>query len=260
MILDRIVERKRECLAEAKKRVPLGELRDREAPPPRDFAGALSRKGHGLIAEYKKASPSRGTFHNAPDLATQAALYGRYADAMSVLTEEDHFSGSLDDLLTARRLVELPLLRKDFIIDAYQVHEARASGADAVLLIAEALEAGELAGLYSLVRELGMEALVEVHEEVSLEHVLPLSPPMVGINNRNLKDMTITRETTKRIAPLIPEGILIVSESGITSGDHLEELMPYAGAFLIGSAFMAGGDPEACLREFTAILARSSPR
>ena len=250
-ILARILERKREEIAAGVREVPLAEMRRRgaEAPAPRGFRAALeARIGAGraaVIAEIKRASPSRGVIREDFDPPRIAAGYERGgAAALSVLTDRDFFQGAPEHLREARAATGLPALRKDFVIDPWQVHEARAMGADCVLLIVAALDDGALCELAELAGELGLDALVEVHEEAELERALRIPAPLVGINNRDLRTFETSLATTERLAPRVPADRLTVTESGIASREDVAALR--AGgvhAFLVGEAFMSAPDP-----------------
>jgi indole-3-glycerol phosphate synthase len=216
--------------------------------------GAGEAKGLAIVAEVKRASPSRGSLNAGLDPARLAVVYARAgADAVSVLTEESRFRGSLADLTAAREGLRraglaTPLLRKDFTIDPYQLVEARVRGADAALLIAAILTDGEMDRLLREATDLGLTPLVEVHDEVELRRVLPLRPPMVGINNRNLADFSVDLDTTRRLRPLIPPGIVVVSESGIHTPEQMAELARWGvDAVLIGEALVTAPDPASRL-------------
>jgi indole-3-glycerol phosphate synthase len=250
-ILNKILARKAEEIAAAKRERPLAELRDaaRAAPPPRDFVGALRAKiaagEAAVIAEIKKASPSKGLLRAAFDPAAIAASYAAHGAAcLSVLTDRDFFQGAPRHLTSARAACALPLLRKDFMVDDYQVFEARAMGADCILLIAAALDGAHLRKLESLAHELGMAVLVEVHDAAELAVALALATPLIGINNRDLRSFQTRLATTLDLLPRVPPGRLIVTESGIrTSADV--QLMRNSGvhAFLVGEAFMRAPNP-----------------
>ena len=251
-ILERILAAKRERLQAARAARPLAEVRAaaRDAEAPRDFAGALGRPGVRVIAEIKRRSPSRGLIRADFDVAALARAYAAGgADCCSVLTEEDFFDGRLAYLQQARGEVGLPLLRKDFVFDSYQVHESRAAGADALLLIAAALARGALADLAALAAELGLAALVEVHEEGELEAALGCPRALIGINNRDLRTFAVDLGTSERLARLVPAGRLVVAESGIHGPADLRRLEA-AGihAFLVGEHLMRAADPAAALR------------
>lgn len=253
MILDEIIATTRKTIEERKELCPLDELdcRCQGQQPPRDFAAALNLRGINLIAEIKRASPSKGTI--APDL-DPAALSRVYqesgAAAISVLTEPGYFRGSLGDLEAVRQTVSLPVLRKDFIIDLYQVWEARASGADAVLLIAAALPMDDLMRLSQAITDLAMTPLIEVHNRLELERVLELDPEVIGINNRDLHDFSVSLDTTLELRGLIPEGKTIVSESGIHTKEDVRRLEGAGvNAILVGEALVRSPDPAAKIRE-----------
>lgn len=256
MILDDIVADKRKELVQTKAETPLRELEVRisQQNAPLDFGGVLCGDGVSIIAEVKKASPSKGLLCPAFDPVRLARAYaeGRAA-AISVLTEVNYFQGSLDylrqikDALGAARL---PLLRKDFIFDPYQVYEARAHGADALLLIVAILPDGLLTDLLALTHELGMTALVEVHDEAELDRSLALSPRMIGINNRNLGDFSVDLATFERLRPLLPEGTVAVAESGVHATADVSRLAAAgADAALVGEALVTAPDVAAKVRE-----------
>lgn len=248
MILDRIIARKRESLAAVKSKAPLADVKSRAAsmPPARPFSAALSRtpSSLALIAELKKASPSKGLIRADFDPAKFAAIYQKHgASCISVLTEEDFFQGALENLAIARKSCDLPLLRKDFIFDPYQIYEARANNADAALLIVAALEKSLLEDLMGLAAETGLETLVEVHDAKELDIALSSGARLVGINNRNLKTLEIDLETTIRLLPDIPEDRVVVAESGIGSRADVERLLPTrAAAMLVGTSIVKAPD------------------
>lgn len=250
-ILEEILARKREEVAALARRLP--DLREAcaQAPPPRGFARALSAApGLAVIAEIKRASPSRGPLR--PDL-DPAALAREYeaagADAVSVLTDADFFKGSLGDLRAARTACSLPVLRKDFIVDPSQVWEARAAGADAVLLIVAALSDDEMRGLHDLAVSLEMDVLVEVHSAEEAQRALKAGAQLVGINNRNLATFQVDLGTTERVAPLLDDAV-VVSESGIQDAEALERVARAgAKAVLVGEALVTAERPGAKLAE-----------
>lgn len=260
MILDRILAHKRREVALLKEMIPQeGLARTAEAQSPAlDLCAALRRPGVGLIAEVKRASPSRRLLHLDLDPAELALAYARGgAGAISVLTDEAFFQGCLGDLVAVkRRLAEegyrLSILRKDFILDPYQVVQSRAYGADAVLLIAAALSAEELAELLALSRKLGMEPLVEVHDEADLEKALPCWPRIIGINNRDLQGFQVDLDTTLRLRPRIPQGTLLVSESGIRGPAHVARLTGQVDGVLVGEALVTATDPAGSARALVA--------
>lgn len=248
-VLGRILAHKREELAAALRERPLSSFRAELSPSDRDFRGALAAPGRRHIFEVKKASPSRGVIRPDLDLGELLAIYERHADCISVLTDGRFFGGHGEDLRKARRLTTRPLLRKDFIIDPYQVTESRWLGADAVLLIVAALEDAQLRELMAAVRELRMDALVEVHDETELERALAAGADIVGINNRNLEDLSTDLTVTERLAPRIPAGVLRISESGIERHADLRRLGPLVDAFLVGSSVLAAADMAAQVKE-----------
>lgn len=259
-ILQRILARKREEVAERDARLPLAELRSRiaDAPPTRGFAGALNarieRGDAAVIAEVKKASPSKGMIRADFDPAAIARSYeAGGAACLSVLTDVDFFQGADEYLVAARGACALPVLRKDFVVDAYQLHEARALGADAVLLIAAALDDAQLADFAALAAELGLDVLAEVHDADELERVLRLPSvggqvPLVGVNNRDLRTFEVSLDTTLALKDAVPAGRTLVTESGILAPADVAR-MREAGvhAFLVGEAFMREADPGAAL-------------
>jgi indole-3-glycerol phosphate synthase len=246
-ILDKIMATKRQEIAAAQAKLPAGELRERamSAPPPRDFFAALAADGPiKLIAEVKKASPSKGVIRADFDPVSIARTYAAHgATCLSVLTDEHYFQGSLDYLRAIRRAVDLPLLRKDFILDSYQLLEARAAGADAVLLIAECLDDCNLRKLHNEALELGLTPLVEFYDPENLPRVLAAGATLVGVNNRDLRTFVTDLNHTIRLREQIPENCLLVGESGIHTREDVERLAA-AGvdAILVGESLMAQED------------------
>ncbi len=257
-MLTRIVQHKRTALAETKQAVPLENLRARlsHLPRVRNFADAVAgsaQRGFRIIAEIKKASPSKGILREQFDVRAIARAYeDGGAAAVSVLTETNYFQGSLDYLSAVKAEIKLPVLRKDFIIDPYQLYEARVNGADAVLLIAAILTEDLLAQLLQLARELTLFHIVEVHDIDDVRKALAAGADIIGINNRNLKTFETNLHTTIELLPAIPDDKIIVSESGICSRTDMVWLAN-AGvdAFLIGETLMKEKDPGAKLREWT---------
>lgn len=255
-VLDRILDRKVEELALRRAIVPEAEMRARaeNAPcAPRDILAALQGDMVSLIAEVKRASPSKGTLTRdfAPVL-TAASYAHNGAAAISVLTDEDFFQGSLAYLTAIRRAVAVPILRKDFVIDPYQVYEGRAAGADAILLIVAALADGQLADLYALTAELGMTALVEVHQEWEMERALRMGADLIGINNRDLKTFHVDLETTGRLAGMAAGKATLVAESGIHSAADARAMGRLgASAILVGESLMKAADLAALTRELS---------
>ena len=252
-ILERILAVKAGEVAQAKNARPISGLRAeaQRAPAPRDFMGALrSRMAAGkpaVIAEIKKASPSRGVLRASYDPAAIAASYERHGAAcLSVLTDERFFQGALEHMQQARAACNLPVLRKDFTMDPYQVFEARAAGADCILLIAAALEDACMQELEAAAVEAGLAVLVEVHDAAELERALKLKTPLLGINNRNLRTFETRLETTLELAQKVPPDRIVVTESGILAPEDVKKLRAgRIGCFLVGEAFMRAGDPGA---------------
>ncbi len=256
MILDKILATKRDEVVAAQQQIPLTELKEwcADLAPTRRFAEKLrqvSATGTAIIAEVKKGSPSKGIIRADFDPVTIARSYERGgASCLSVLTDEQYFYGSLDYLGQIRKKVELPLLRKDFIIDPYQVFQARAAGADAILLIAAALDDAELRELAELATQLQLDTLLEVHDANELERALKLPVDLIGINNRNLQTFVTDLAVTEQLAGQIPSQQLAVAESGIHSRADIERLQGAgAGAFLIGESLMREADIEAKLAD-----------
>ncbi|WP_067066525.1 indole-3-glycerol phosphate synthase TrpC [Roseateles chitosanitabidus] len=255
-ILDRINAVKRQEVAAAQAKLPLAALRaeaESRAEPTRGFVNALRAKiaagRSGVIAEVKKASPSKGVLRADFRPAEIARSYEQHGAAcLSVLTDAPHFQGSVEYLQQARAACALPVLRKDFMIDAYQVYEARAMGADCILLIAASLDDGQMAELEDCALGLGLDVLVEVHDGVELERALRLKTPMVGINNRNLKTFEVTLDTTLGLLKQVPADRLLVTESGILGPADVARMREaQVNAFLVGEAFMRAPDPGAAL-------------
>ena len=262
-ILDEIMAHHRERLPRVMAEVPLADLRAMAAvaPPPRDFVAGLRGSGVALIAECKKASPSKGLIVPHYDPVRLARAYEKGgARAISVLTDTRHFQGTLEHLRDVREAVRLPVLRKDFHFHPYQLYEARVAGADAVLLIAAVLGDGDLAELQALARRLGMAALIEVHDEEELARVLPLSPDLIGVNNRDLQTFAVDFGTTARLRGLIPAGIVVVGESGLKTPEDVA-VMAAAGvdAVLVGEALARSKDVAAAARAFVAFGHRAHP-
>jgi len=225
----------------------------REQPPARGFARAIRARieagGAAVIAEIKRASPSKGVLRPQFDPAAIAASYERaHATCLSVLTDRPFFQGAPEYLTTARAACALPVLRKEFIVDEYQIAESRALGADAVLLIVAALDDVRLAALEACARDYGMDVLVEVHDAVELDRALKLATPLIGINNRNLRTFGMSLHTTIELAPSVPAGRIVVTESGILAQRDVAQMRRHGvHAFLVGEAFMRAPDPGAAL-------------
>ena len=252
-VLQRIVEAKHAEVAAAKKAVPWVERLAGEAAPVRDFIAALRAKNPAVIAEIKRASPSRGVLRADFDPAAIARSYEQGGAAcMSVLTDVQFFQGSHEHLGAARGACRLPALRKDFVVDPYQVFESRAMGADCILLIAACLSPGQMSELESIAAALRMAVLVEVHDRAELDLALRLRAPLIGVNNRNLKTFETRLETTLELSAHVPKDRLLVAESGILSRADVDKLRDGGvRAFLVGEAFMRASDPgEALARLF----------
>jgi indole-3-glycerol phosphate synthase len=254
-VLERILGETRREVERRKREIPL----DRDSPSARArerehrFRDALLAPGIGVIAEFKRRSPSAGTLRHGADLAT---LVGAYRDggaaALSILTEGPNFSGALEDLRAARAVCDLPLLRKDFIVDPYQLQEAAAAGADAVLLIVAALDGEQLGSLHATATGLGLDALVEVHDRAELELALAAGAEIVGVNNRDLRDFSVDLTRTEGLMEHVPAGTTVVSESGISSPEQLERLEQLGvQAVLVGETLMRADDPADALRKLT---------
>ncbi|MCL2075810.1 MAG: indole-3-glycerol phosphate synthase TrpC [Betaproteobacteria bacterium] len=256
-ILQKILTTKAEEVAAAKSRLPLAEIaaRAKDMPPSRDFTGAIGsrvvRREAAVIAEIKKASPSKGVirpdFHPA-DIAASYAAHG--AACLSVLTDVAFFQGALQYLQSARAACDLPLLRKDFIVDPYQIFEARVYGADAILLIVAALSDSAMQDFAALAEELDMAVLVESHDAAELERALTLDTPLIGINNRNLRDFTVSLDNTLNLLDKIQDDRIVITESGIFTPSDVRKMQD-AGvyAFLVGEALMRAQNPGCALAE-----------
>ena len=254
-MIEQLIGAAREGVEERRSRTSQADLESRlpERGRDRPFNEALVRPGLSLIAEFKRRSPSAGEISATATVAAQVGAYERGgAAALSVLTDEPHFGGSLDDLQAARAACDLPILRKDFIVDPYQLCEAAVHGADAVLLIVRALDDALLRRLYEEARGLDLDCLVEVHDAAELERALELDADVIGINNRNLDEGVVDVATTYELMPDVPAGKTVVAESGISARAELEELERVGvDAVLIGAALMVAADPETLARELT---------
>jgi indole-3-glycerol phosphate synthase len=250
-----LVDATRDAVRRRQRERPLSDLAaevetGREGRP---FAEALSRPGTSVIAEHKRRSPSAGTIRDGSSCAEIVTAYERGgAAAISILTEEAHFGGSLADLREARAATELPILRKDFTIDPYQLYEAKVAGADGVLLVVGSLEQSALAALYAQAQDLDLDALVEIHDDEELERALEIDCDVIGINNRNLEDFSVDIQRTFDLLADVPAGKVVVSESGIHHRGQIEELEQVGvDAVLVGEAVMRAPDPESAVRELT---------
>jgi indole-3-glycerol phosphate synthase len=255
-MIEQLISAAREGVDERRGQVPQADLESRLSGRVEDrpFREALVRPGLSLIAEFKRRSPSAGTITSpSPSVADQVRAYERGgAAALSVLTDEPHFGGSLEDLRAARSACDLPIIRKDFIIDPYQLYEAAVNGADAVLLIVRALSDHDLRLMHDEARSIDLDCLVEVHDAAELERALELDADVIGINNRNLDEGVVDISTTYELMPDVPAGKTVVAESGISARSELEELERVGvDAVLIGGALMEAADPEAKTRELT---------
>jgi indole-3-glycerol phosphate synthase len=253
--LDELVEATRDAVRRRERERSLSDLAAEveTGTEGRPFAEALWRPGTSVVAEHKRRSPSAGTIREGASCTEIVTAYERGgAAAISILTEEAHFGGSLADLREARAATELPILRKDFTIDPYQLYEAKVAGADGVLLVVGSLEQSALASLYSQARELDLDALVEIHDGEELERALELDCDVIGINNRNLEDFSVDIQRTFDLIADVPAGKVVVSESGIHHRGQIEELEQVGvDAVLVGEALMRAPDAEAALRELT---------
>jgi indole-3-glycerol phosphate synthase len=253
MILDEIVAHKRGEVARAKETVPLDELQERieRVSPPRDFRTALRLEGISLIAEVKRSSPSRGDMLPGIDAVELAALYEQCgARAVSVLTDEKFFKGNLDDLKNVRQNLKIPCLRKEFVIDEYQIYEARAAQADAILLIVRILSDEQLKDYQALAISLGMQTLVETHTAAEIERAMNMRAHIIGINNRDLDTLKVDINTTMELKRQVPGGYVLVSESGIHTRDQVKMLEDGGiDAILVGESLVTSGDIRGMIRE-----------
>ncbi len=253
MFLQKILEHKKREIAERKAVLPLSQLKRRleETPVPLNFEGAIRSRQEALIAEVKRSSPSRGRIREDFDPVAIARVYAESgAAAISVLTDQRFFEGHDSFLRQVRKSVSIPLLRKDFIIDPYQIYETRVLGGDAILLIARALDSGPLLEFLRLSSELGVSSLVEIHDEADLDKAVTAGARVIGINNRDLSTFTTDLETTLRLVHLLPKGVMVISESGIRCRRDIDRLRE-AGvhAFLVGETLMTAGDIAGKIKE-----------
>lgn len=250
-VLAEIIAHKREEIDERKRSTSIGELEKSVEPGSGDFLKSLTGGGLRLVTEIKPSSPSEGVLQKRPDIKTILNSYNKYAAAISVLTDMHFFGGSVGLLKDVVHYTRLPVLCKDFVIDVFQVYEARFNGAQAILLIVKALDDNQLAGLHTITLELGMTPVIEIQNEEELKRALDVTPQVVLINNRNLDNLKIDLATTEKLAPQIPDYAIAVSASGIENRQDIDRLLPYTSRFLIGSALMKAPDLEAKLKELT---------
>ena len=254
-VLDDIIAGVREDLKEREDRVPLARIKEMEAqvPEAKDALGALRNRDGAvkIISEVKRSSPSKGTLAAIPDPAALASTYeAGGASVISVLTEQRRFNGSLADLDAVRAAVDIPILRKDFIVTPYQIHEARAHGADLVLLIVAALEQNVLVSLLERTRSLGMEALVETHSRLEALRAMEAGASIIGVNARNLKTLEVDRSTVEQVIDVIPQDVVAVAESGVANAHDVFEYAKWgADAVLVGEALVTSGDPRASIQD-----------
>lgn len=262
MILDQIVEGKKKRLPEHKAQISEVEMRklaeETVTRKKNCFYENLKKEGLSIIGEFKQASPSLGKITSKINLMDRIEEYNASVDAISCLTEEDHFNGNVSYLKEIREKSQLPILRKDFMIEEYQFYEAKAIGADAVLLITAILDDVQMHDFYQLARELELDVLVETHDEEEIERAMKINPRIIGVNNRNLKDFSITLETTKRLRPYIPKDKVFVTESGVMGDEDVRFLYEcQVDAFLIGRAFMEAENPKALAHKWKEIFAKA---
>lgn len=248
MILDEIVEDKKKRLEKHKEIISKDKIKKMALESTRisnSFFEALSKPGLSIIGEFKKASPSMGVINSKIELTDRIDQYNKSVDAISVLTEEDHFNGSVEYLKEVRKISNLPIIRKDFVIDEYQIYEAKVIGADAILLIAAILDDKDLKKFYDLAYSLGLDVLLEVHDEEEMTRAIELDAKIIGVNNRNLKDFSIDLNTTRRLKKMVNDDKKVfVSESGVTEDKDIEFLRECkVNALLIGRAFMESYSP-----------------
>ncbi|WP_437735432.1 bifunctional indole-3-glycerol-phosphate synthase TrpC/phosphoribosylanthranilate isomerase TrpF [Sorangium sp. So ce1335] len=241
-VLARIVERKRADVAERERRTPLADLRAKAPPTSRSLRRALSAPGARFILECKKASPSEGLIRPDFDPHAVAAAYYGVADAVSVLTDEPFFQGSFEILQAVREVLDVPILCKDFVVTSYQVVEARAHGADAILLMLSVLDDATALVCLGAAEALGMDCLVEVHDEAELDRALALPAPVIGINNRDLKTLKVDLAVSERLAPRVPRDRIVIAESGVESRAHVDRLARSVDGFLVGTSLMRSPD------------------
>lgn len=244
-MLKEIIENKKKEVELNKRKFPLTSLKPKLKNSARSFKAALSKNRLSLIAEFKRASPSKNIADKNFDLKKIIGIYNKYADAISVLTDKKFFNGSLNDMKKASELSDLPLLRKDFIIDEYQIYESRYYGADAVLLIASILSERQIFDFINISKKYKMDCIVEIRNEEEFKKIIGINNvKIIGINNRNLDTLKINTDTTLNLADKIPKNKIIISESGISSGDYVEKIKNKVNAILVGSLFMNSNNIE----------------
>ena len=243
-MLKQIIENKRKEVEINKKNNPLSSFKNELVDSNRDFKKALSKNKLNLIAEFKRKSPSKNIINNNLKINEIIKIYNKHADAISILTDENFFNGKLEDMKTTSSMTKLPILRKDFIIDEYQIYEARFYGADALLLIASILSLDEINNFINTAKSMNMNCLVEVHNEEELSKVLNSKAEIIGINNRNLGTLEIDLNTTLRLMNKIPSDKIVVSESGIKGNEYVQKIKNKVNAILVGSQFMNSPDIE----------------
>lgn len=262
MILDEIVNDKKKRLVEHKQKISEKEMIRMAEESKRvsiSFYKALAKEGLSIIGEFKKASPSMGNIESKINLTDRISQYEKSVDAISCLTEEDHFHGNIGYLTEIRGMTGIPVLRKDFIIDPYQIYEAKVAGADAVLLIAAILNDEQLKGYYELAHQYGLDVLMEVHDEEEMDRAIMAGADIIGVNNRNLKDFTISLDTTRRLSSYLDQKIsgkrpVFVSESGVMKEEDISFLKQCnVDALLIGRAFMEHENPEVLANHWKSI-------
>jgi|SRR3989338_7481424 len=237
-MIKEIVENKRKEVEANKKNIPLDSFKSKIRPSERGFKAAISKNKLNLIAEFKKSSPSKNIAKKEFDMKETIRVYNKYADAISVLTDKKYFNGSLEDLREASALTSLPLLRKDFIIDEYQIYESRHNNADAILLIVSILKDEEIKKFIAAAKKYNMACIVEAHTEEDLKRALECNAEIIGVNNRDLHTLEIDTNTTLRLAEKIPKDKVIISESGIASNEYVKKIKNKVNAMLVGSHFM----------------------
>jgi len=238
-MLKKIIENKKIEIENNKKILPLSSFKNKLKVSKRNFKNALSKNGLSLIAEFKRTSPSKNIANKEFDIKKIIEIYNKYADCISILTDKKFFNGSLNDLKKTSELTSLPVLRKDFIIDEYQIYESRLYNADAILLIASTLSNEQIKNFIEIAKKYNTDCLIEIHSEEELNKILDIeNVGIIGINNRNLDTLKIDTETTLKLAEKIPNGKIIISESGISGKEYIEKIKDKVDAILVGSVFM----------------------